>query len=164
MAKKTQVSKTELPIKAAETPSKDYVGAVGRRKEAVARVRLYPKVKEGFMWQEKEVKKGDIWVNGIAAEHYFAGVNGKMDYTEIFRVTNTLNRFALTVKVAGGGKKGQLDAMIHGIARALSAFDTDTLRPILKKKKYLTRDSRIRERRKVGTGGKARRKKQSPKR
>lgn len=164
MAKqKKEETTTELPMKST-APAKDYIGAVGRRKEAVARVRLYPKVKEGFMWQEKEVKKGDIWVNGIAAEHYFAGVNGKMDYTEILRVTNALNRFAITVRVTGGGKKGQLDAMIHGIARALSAFDKDTLRPILKKKKYLTRDSRVRERRKVGTGGKARRKKQSPKR
>jgi len=68
------------------------------------------------------------------------------------------------VKVAGGGNSGQLDAMIQGIARALSAIDTGKFRPILKTSGLLTRDARIRQRRMVGTGGKARRAKQSPKR
>lgn len=161
--KKQETTTKELPIKSAK-PVKDYISAIGRRKEAVARVRIYPQVKEGFVWEEKEVKKGDIWVNGIAAEHYFDGIKGAMHIAELLRVTNTVNRFAVTVKVSGGGKRGQLDAAIHGIARAMSEFDKEVLRPILKKRKYLTRDPRVRERRKVGTGGKARRQKQSPKR
>lgn len=70
----------------------------------------------------------------------------------------------MTFFVQGGGKKGQLGAIIHGLARAIEKTDKETLRPILKKAGLLTRDSRTRERRKVGTGGKARRVKQSPKR
>ena len=75
-----------------------------------------------------------------------------------------MGKYYVTVKVVGGGKKGQLGATVHGIARALAKLDADTLRAPLKKAGLLTRDSRVRERRKVGTGGKARRKKQSPKR
>ncbi len=59
---------------------------------------------------------------------------------------------------------GQLDAIVLGIARVLNEYDKEKYRPVLKTKGYFTRDARIRERRKVGTGGKARRKKQSPKR
>lgn len=73
-------------------------------------------------------------------------------------------KFIFTIKVVGGGVNGQLDAMIHGMARALDKQDSDTYHDILKEGGYLTRDARVRERRKVGTGGKARRKKQSPKR
>ena len=64
----------------------------------------------------------------------------------------------------GGGKKGQLGAVTHGMARAFDKLDREKFRPELKKAGLLTRDSRTRERRKIGTGGKARRKKQSPKR
>jgi len=68
------------------------------------------------------------------------------------------------VKVVGGGPNGQLEAIIHGIARALSSFDREKYRAVLKKAGFLTRDPRERERRKAGMGGKARRKRQSPKR
>ena len=74
------------------------------------------------------------------------------------------NKFAITVIVRGGGKFGQLDAMVLGIARALNQLDRDKFRPALKKQGFLTRDSITRERRIVGMGGKARRRKQSPKR
>lgn len=83
---------------------------------------------------------------------------------EPFRATNTIGKYSLTIKVEGGGKSGQLEAVVHGISRALQLLDKEKFRPILKKKGFLTRDARVRERRKVGTGGKARRKKQSPKR
>ena len=66
--------------------------------------------------------------------------------------------------VAGGGLSGQLDAAVLGMARALDKLDPEKFHPILRSKGYLTRDPRTRERRKVGMGGKARRKKQSPKR
>jgi len=68
------------------------------------------------------------------------------------------------VKVTGGGLKGQLDAATHAVAKALAKENREAFRTPLKKLGLLTRDSRIRERRKVGMGGKARRKKQSPKR
>ncbi|MDP3988533.1 MAG: 30S ribosomal protein S9 [Candidatus Levybacteria bacterium] len=143
---------------------KEYIATVGRRRDAVARVRLYATVKEGLMFGGEAVTKGMILVNEIPAEKYFSGEVAKVSFMEPFRVTNTIGRFAVTVKVSGGGKAGQLGAFIHGASRALSVFDTEKFRKILKKKGFLTRDSRTRERRKVGTGGKARRKKQSPKR
>jgi small subunit ribosomal protein S9 len=143
----------------------DYTFAVGRRKEAVARVRIYEKVKDGLMWGETAVKKGDILVNGKPASEYFSSDVARHLYTEPLRVTNThqLN-YTITIKVVGGGPAGQLQAAIAGISNALNKLDRETHRPILKKKGFLTRDARIRQRRKVGTGGKSRRKKQSPKR
>jgi len=75
-----------------------------------------------------------------------------------------VGKYYVTVKVVGGGKNGQLDAVVHGIARAFDKADREKFRPPLKRAGLLTRDARVRERRKVGTGGKARRKKQSPKR
>ncbi|MDP2649558.1 MAG: 30S ribosomal protein S9 [bacterium] len=144
--------------------NKDYIATVGRRREAVARVRLYKNIKEGLMFGGFPVKKGEILVNKMPIEKYFSGEVAKVLYIQPFQITNTLGKFATTIVVSGGGKKGQLMASIHAISRALSLFDTDKLRKILKKKGLLTRDSRIRERRKVGMGGKARRKKQSPKR
>ncbi|EKD80605.1 MAG: 30S ribosomal protein S9 [uncultured bacterium] len=66
--------------------------------------------------------------------------------------------------MAGSGKAGQLDAVVHGIARALSLLDREAYRGILKSAGLLTRDARAKQRRMIGTGGKSRRKKQSPKR
>ena len=143
----------------------DYVFAVGRRKDAVARVRLYEKVKEDLKWDEKEIKKGDLWVNGKPIAEYFSGEVSRHMYTEPLRITNAHQQnFAFTIKVVGGGPSGQLQAAIAGIANALNNLNTEKYRPILKKKGFLTRDARIRERRVVGMGGKSRRKKQSPKR
>lgn len=143
----------------------DYVFAVGRRKDAVARVRLYEKVKEDLKWDEKEIKKGDLWVNGKPIAEYFSGEVSRHMYTEPLRITNAHQQnFAFTIKVVGGGPSGQLQAAIAGIANALNKLNTEKYRPILKKKGFLTRDARIRERRVVGMGGKSRRKKQSPKR
>jgi len=85
-------------------------------------------------------------------------------YTKPFELTETVGKYYATIKVGGGGKSGQLGAVIHGLSRAFSLVDPEKFRPILKKQKLLTRDSREKERRKVGMGGKARRKKQSPKR
>ncbi len=144
--------------------SRDYTFAVGRRKEAVARVRLYSSLKEGMIWGETAVKKGDIIVNQKAISEYFPGDVNRFRYTEPLRVANAQNKYTITIRVIGGGQVGQLDAVVAGLANALAKADADNFRPILKKEGFLTRDSRIRERRKVGTGGKARRAKQSPKR
>ena len=79
------------------------------------------------------------------------------------KIIDNKNRFAISIKTSGGGKNGQLEAIVHGISRSLSKVD-ENYRSALKKNGFLTRDPRKKERRKVGTGGKARRAKQSPKR
>lgn len=144
------------------TPKKDYVMTVGRRKEASARVRIYNL--DTVTWGGMELKRGDIAVNNKYIEYYFSGDISKAQYLEPLRTTNTFGKYIITVSVKGGGPHGQLEATIHGISRSLNKLDVEKHRPILKKKGYLTRDARVRERRKVGTGGKARRQKQSPKR
>ena len=155
----------ELPLKRNNKSKKDYVFAVGRRKSSVARVRLYEHVKADMVWGELAVKKGDVIVNQKPIAEYFSGDVSRRLYTEPLRVTNAHQQnFAFTIKVAGGGPAGQLQATIAGIAKALNALNTEKYRPTLKKKGFLTRDARIRERRAVGMGGKSRRKKQSPKR
>ena len=130
---------------------KDYTYAVGRRKTATARVRLFQ-------------KKGDLLVNDIAIGQYFPGATATQRYLEPLKLTGTFEKFSFSAKVEGSGKSSQLDAVVHGLARALSKLDPETYRPVLKKQGLLTRDPRMKESRKVGTGGKARRKKQSPKR
>ncbi len=141
-----------------------YYEAIGRRKSATCRVRLYLVNKEGEASAgELKMKKGQIFVNKrIIAEVYPGDVN-KQKYLMPFKLTNTEDRFATSIHVRGGGKKGQIDAIVLGESRALQMVDA-TLRPALKKAKLLTRDPRVRESRKVGKGGKARRAKQSPKR
>jgi len=114
-----------------------YIWAVGRRKAAVARVRLYP-------------GSGAITVNGRAATDYFGGRQvHQASVTEPLLLTGTRDRFDVTVRVLGGGVSGQAGAIRHGIARALIRFDED-LRPVLKRARLLTRDARVKERKKVG--------------
>jgi len=161
-----KVLKREDQIEAVEekkTVKGEYISAVGKRKESVARVRLYQTVKYGLLVAGEKVKKGEIFVNDKKIENYFSGAVSKAHFLEPLKITNSLDKYVLTFKVAGGGQSGQLDAVIHAISRVLSLVDPKN-RQILKKRGFLTRDSRIRERRKVGMGGKARRKRQSPKR
>ncbi len=146
-----------------KNPKKEYIFAVGKNKEAVARLRLYETLKSGLTLNGTEVEKGKMYVNGKNIEQYFGGEAAKAKFLEPFRITNTLDKFTLTFRVSGGGKGGQLDAVVHAIARALSLMDIKN-RQMLKKRGFLTRDARVRERRKVGMGGKSRRQKQSPKR
>ena len=161
MAEDTIIEQPKVEKKKAE--KKPYVMAVGRRREAVARVRLYEDIKTGIVWGDAVVKKGEMYVNNLPIEKYFSFSSYQPIFKEPFRTTNTQNRFAVTIKVVGGGKSGQLGAVVHGLARALEKADP-SFRPILKKKGFLTRDARTRQRRNVGMGGKSRRKKQSPKR
>ncbi|MBI1869369.1 30S ribosomal protein S9 [Candidatus Gottesmanbacteria bacterium] len=142
-----------------------YYHAVGRRKESTARVRLYPALSdEGIKLENLVIKKADIIVNGKPVEEYFQGEILKKFYLEPFRTTNSLGRFATSIKVVGGGITGQMGAVIHGIARALVKVDPEKNKTILRKRGFLTRDPREKERRKAGFAGKARAKKQSPKR
>lgn len=130
---------------------KDYVYAVGRRRTASARARLFKGDKEST-------------VNDMVIGKYFPGDAFKATWQKPFTLTDTLGKYYVTVKVAGGGREGQLQAVVHAISRALTASDTEKFRTPLKAAGLLSRDSRIRQRRKVGTGGKSRRKKSSPKR
>lgn len=129
----------------------NYIFAVGRRKSAIARVRLIK-------------GKGENLVNAKPIAEYFPGELSAVLYQKPFNLTETTGKYYVSVKAAGGGKNGQLDAVIQGIAKAFSSADSEKFRAPLKKAGLLTRDARVRLRRMVGTGGKARREKQSPKR
>lgn len=132
-------------------PTGKYVGAVGRRKVATARVRLYE-------------TGGDFVVNDRIAGQYFSSIlNASKIFNAPFEATGTKAKFGVRVKVSGSGISGQLDAVVHAIARALVVFNPD-FRPLLKEHGFLTRDARMKETRKIGTGGRARAKRQSPKR
>lgn len=120
----------------ATNTSKSYTFAVGRRKTAVARVRIHQK------------GEGEIKVNEQAMEEYFP------TFTQQFNVKGPLNVAAtkvgdITVKVQGGGKDGQSEAVRHGIARALVEINPE-FRTLLKKAGYLRRDPRKKERKKPG--------------
>ena len=145
-------------------PSVSYYEAVGRRKESTARVRLYVVADATVTVAGQPLERGAMVINGRKVEQYFPGEVAQKMYLEPFRTTNTLNRFAVSVKAAGGGLSGQLGAVIHGISRALEKVDKEKFRPILKKRGFMTRDPRAKQRRKAGYAGKARARKQSPKR
>ncbi len=127
-----------------------YYTGVGRRKTSSARVRLV-------------LGKEGIVVNDKPTETYFSGKTRMVVLERPFKVTNTLNRFTVTVKVYGGGQESQLEAVVHGIARALVKYDAE-LKLQLRKHKLLTRDSRMKESHKYGLAQAARAKKSSPKR
>lgn len=142
-----------------------YYEAVGRRKEAIARIRLYLTGKNNFASVDGvKVKAGEIFVNKKPIALSFPTVGEKNRYLLPLKLTQTEDRFAVSIHLKGGGKSGQLGAMSQGLARAVEKVDKEAYRGTLKKQGLLTRDARTRERRKVGTGGKARRAKQSPKR
>lgn len=149
--KKKIVTKTSSSSKTKMVAPKNAVYAVGRRKTASARVKLFP-------------GKQEILVNGRPASKYWPSASQKVRYQLPFKVTNTLTSYTATVKVYGSGLNGQVDAFVHAVARAFDKIDSEKYRPLLKTEKLLTRDPRMKETRKVGRGGKARFKKQSPKR
>ena len=113
-----------------------YYYGTGRRKTAVARVRLY-------------MKAGPIVINGKPIEEAFGWDSWREIITEPFRVSDTGNQFSVVAKVSGGGVVSQAGALRHGISRALIEADPN-LRPSLKKAGLLTRDSREKERKKYG--------------
>jgi len=120
--------------------------------------------KKGEDQRNSQIKKGDIIINDRPIDKYFPGEIFKKLYLEPFRTTNTLDRFAVSVKIVGGGLRGQLGAFIHGVSRTLEKIDREKYRPILKKRGFMRRDPRAKERRKAGLAQSARAKKQSPKR
>ena len=119
--------------------SKPYFYGTGRRKHSVARVRMYPGT-------------GKITINGRDIDEYIGLETLKLIVRQPMEITNTLGRFDIVCTVAGGGVSGQAGAIRHGIARALLQ-NGDEMRPILKKAGYLTRDPRMKERKKYGLKG-----------
>ncbi len=117
--------------------AKEQYYGTGRRKSSVARVRLVP-------------GNGNVTVNGRTIDDYFGLDTLKVIVRQPLVLTKTEDKFDVIVKVEGGGFTGQAGAIRHGIARALLEVDTDAYRAELKKAGFLTRDSRMKERKKYG--------------
>lgn len=113
--------------------------AIGRRKSSLARVRLKPGT-------------GEFKINGRTLDEYFVRETLSMLVKQPFEATETLGRFDVFANVSGGGVAGQAGALKHGIARALLVSDPN-LRPVLRKGGFLTRDPRMKERKKYGQKG-----------
>jgi len=160
VTKKSETTEAEARTPYNKKSKKSYTLSVGRRRSAVARVRLH---KTPITWGAFEVKPGEVYVNEKPIDTYFKDTQANALFQEILKSTNTTTKYGFTIKVSGGGTKGQLNAVLHGIANSMVEAEGNH-RPILKKKGLLTRDPRVRQRRKVGMGGKSRRKRQSPKR
>ncbi len=118
------------------TSAKPYFYGTGRRKSSVARVRLYP-------------GSGAITINGKNIDEYFGLETLKLIVNQPFGVTATEGKFDIICTVKGGGLSGQAGAIRHGLSRALLGAD-ETYRAALKKAGFLTRDPRMKERKKYG--------------
>ena len=114
-----------------------FFSGTGRRKTAIARVRLLP-------------GEGEIVVNGRSLEEHFGNAVNESELRLPFRVTGTEGRYNAMIKVEGGGYQGQAGAIRHGIARALLSSDPDGSRLPLRQAGFLTRDPRMKERKKYG--------------
>jgi small subunit ribosomal protein S9 len=129
---------SSTPAAATNRPAVKAPGAgTGRRKEAVARVRLVP-------------GSGRWVVNGKALPDYFPNKVHQQLVSEPFRTVGAENQYDIFARIDGGGVSGQAGALRLGIARALNAIDLDANRPALKKAGFLTRDARVIERKKYG--------------
>ncbi len=117
----------------------DVISAVGRRKTSVARVRM-------------TAGAGEITVNDKSMNDYFSRETLKSIVKQPFELTSTMGKFNVTANVNGGGETGQAGAVRHGISRALCIFDA-TMRGVLKKAGLMTRDPRMKERKKYGQKG-----------
>jgi small subunit ribosomal protein S9 len=135
--KEEKAAVLELPIKKKSVGEK-YTEAVGRRKTAIARVRLFP-VKD----------KIEFLINSKDSKVYFPNPESQRTILSALEMMNYLDKFSVSVKVSGGGRSAQAEAIRHGISRALIKFNPD-FRKRLKKAGFLTRDSRMRERKKFG--------------
>ncbi|PWM38506.1 MAG: 30S ribosomal protein S9 [Clostridiales bacterium] len=113
-----------------------YFYGTGRRKSSVARVRLLP-------------GSGNVTINGRTMDDYFGLETLKLLVRQPLELTGTLGKFDVIVNVVGGGVSGQAGAIRHGITRALIESD-ETLKPVLKKAGFVTRDPRMKERKKYG--------------
>ena len=121
------------------TSAKPYFYGTGRRKKSVARVRIYP-------------GSGEITINGRSIDDYFGLETLKLIVRQPLALTGTADKFDIVCTVAGGGVTGQAGAIRHGLSRALLQYD-ENLRAALKKAGFLTRDPRMKERKKYGLKG-----------
>ncbi len=121
------------------TSAKPYFYGTGRRKKSVARVRIIPGT-------------GVITINGRDIDDYFGLETLKLIVNQPFGATETMGKFDIVCRVNGGGFSGQAGAIRHGVAKALLQADA-TYRPALKKAGFLTRDPRMKERKKYGLKG-----------
>lgn len=119
--------------------SKPYFYGTGRRKSSVARVRVY-------------AGTGTITINGRDIDDYFGLETLKLIVRQPLNLTDTLDKFDIVCNVSGGGVTGQAGAIRHGLSRALLQYNAE-LRPALKKAGFLTRDPRMKERKKYGLKG-----------
>jgi small subunit ribosomal protein S9 len=117
----------------------DIISATGKRKTAVARVRL-------------QLGSGNILVNGRDIENYFPRGADRLLIRKPLEMTESLDRYDINAKIHGGGASGQAGALRHGIARALEKLDPNQ-RLVLKRAGFLTRDPRCKERKKYGQKG-----------
>lgn len=117
--------------------AKTFFYGTGRRKNAVACVRIYP-------------GKGQITINDKSLDEYFGMETLKLIVRQPLVATGTMERFDIICKVLGGGLSGQAGAIRHGLSRALLKADEEAFKAILKKAGFLTRDSRMKERKKYG--------------
>ena len=132
----TETPATEAP--ATPRPVLNVPGAaVGRRKQAIARVRLVP-------------GSGTITVNGREFADYFPNKLHQQLITDPFKVLDLLGSYDVIARITGGGPSGQAGALRLGIARALNQIDAENNRPSLKKAGFLSRDARVKERKKAG--------------
>jgi small subunit ribosomal protein S9 len=129
---------------------KKYITALGRRKSAQANLRLY-------------TGKSKSQINGQDIDKYFPTPAEKILYEKPQLLTETSQKYYFEAKALGGGKAGQLEALVLAISRALLKANAE-FKSVLRANELLTVDARVRQRRHVGTGGKARRTKQSPRR
>ena len=118
-------------------PSPAFYSGTGRRKTAIARVRLLP-------------GEGEIVVNGRSLGEHFGNAVNEQEVRMPFRVTGSEGRWNVLIKVEGGGVTGQAGAIRHGIARALLQLDPEANRLPLRQAGFLTRDPRMKERKKYG--------------
>ncbi len=118
------------------TSAKPYFYGTGRRKKSVARVRILP-------------GSGNITINGRDIDDYFGLETLKLIVNQPFGITGTVGKFDVIARVTGGGISGQAGAIRHGIARSLTLVD-ESYRPLLKSAGFLTRDPRMKERKKYG--------------
>ena len=142
----TAAAPTAVPAPAPREPVRDALGrsyATGKRKDAVARVWIKP-------------GSGKVTVNGKEMGAYFARPVLQMILRQPFSVAGVSGQFDVHATVAGGGLSGQAGAVKHGISKALQLYDP-SLRPALKAAGFLTRDSRVVERKKYGRAGARRR-------
>lgn len=138
-SKKKKKTRKKTPSKSKKSQAKEkYFEAIGRRKTAVAQVRIWP-----------QKKKKEFIVNHQPYDEYFSRLELREIVADSLEAVDCLDKFKISVMVKGGGYHAQAEAVRHGLARALVKFNSDFKKP-LRARGYLTRDPRMKERKKPG--------------